>query len=62
MVKQQRAVDVDKVAELAAFIPSDPIDLPEESLIELMVHHVPPFRSKEYFFSDERAEWMKRFD
>jgi len=49
-------------AELAASIPEDPIDLPEESLLELQEHHVPPFRSKAYFFSPERAEWMKRFE
>jgi len=49
-------------SQLAGFIPSDPIDLPEVSLIELEEHHVPPFRSKEYFFSDERQEWMKRFE
>ena len=46
---------------LAGFIPKDPIDLPEESLIPLMEHHVPPFRSREYFFSEERTDWMKRF-
>jgi len=49
-------------SQLAGFIPSDPIDLPEVSLIELDEHHVPPFRSKEYFFSDERQEWMERFE
>lgn len=48
--------------QLAGFIPSDPIDLPEVSLIDLMVHHVPPFRSKTYFFSEERKAWMQRFD
>jgi len=48
--------------KLVKFIPSNPIDLPEVSLTELMKHHVPPFRSKEYFFSKERKEWMKRFD
>ncbi len=48
--------------QLAVHIPSDPIDLPEESLLELQEHHVPPIRSREYFFSDERAEWMKRFE
>ncbi len=47
---------------LAGFIPEDPIDLPEESLIPLMEHHVPPYRSEAYFFSEERAEWMKRFE
>ena len=48
--------------QLAGFIPTNPIDLPEVSLIELMEHHVPPFRSKEYFFSQERLDWVKRFD
>ena len=48
--------------ELAAFIPAAPVDLPEVSLIELQEHHMPPFRSKEYFFSDERREWMRRFE
>jgi hypothetical protein len=32
------------------------------SLVELDAHHVPPFRSKEYFFSKERQDWMKRFE
>ncbi len=49
-------------AQLEGFVPTDVIDLPEESLLELAEHHVPPFRSREYFFSDERREWMKRFD
>lgn len=48
--------------QLAGFIPSNPIDLPEASLIELDEHHVPPFRSREYFFSEERQAWMERFD
>jgi arylsulfatase A-like enzyme len=48
--------------QLAGFIPAEPIDLPEISLIELDEHHVPPFRSKEYFFSKERQAWMERFD
>lgn len=48
--------------ELAQHIPIDPIDLPEVSLIELQEHHVPPFKSKEYFFSQERKDWMKRFE
>ena len=47
---------------LAGFIPTDPVDLPEVSLIELQEHHIPPFRSREYFYSDERTEWMKRFE
>lgn len=48
--------------DLANHIPSNPIDLPEVSLIELQEHHIPPFKSKAYFFSQERKEWMRRFD
>lgn len=48
--------------QLAGYIPANPIDLPEVSLIELEEHHVPPFRSKEYFFSEERRDWIKRFE
>jgi len=48
--------------QLAQHIPATPIDLPEVSLIELQEHHIPPFKSKEYFFSQERQDWMKRFD
>ena len=48
--------------QLAGYVAANPIDLPEVSLIELMEHHVPPFRSKEYFFSEERQEWIKRFE
>lgn len=40
----------------------EPVPLPEESLTELMEHHVPPIRSKEYYFSEERKNWIKRFD
>lgn len=47
--------------QLEQFIPAAPVDLPEVSLITLQEHHVPPFKSREYFFSDERREWMKRF-
>jgi len=52
----------DTRARLAAFVPVDAVDLPEETLIPLMEHHVPPFRSREYFHSAERREWMKRFE
>lgn len=47
---------------LSAFIPDNPIELPAVSLLELDEHHVPPIRSKEYFFSEERKNWMKRFE
>ncbi|WP_296700589.1 sulfatase [Algoriphagus sp.] len=48
--------------KMASFIPNNPIDLPETSLLELAEHHIPPIRSREYFFSAERKEWMKRFE
>lgn len=48
--------------QMAGYIPKEQIDLPEVSLIELMEHHVPPFRSKAYFFSEERKQWMQRFE
>jgi iduronate 2-sulfatase len=48
--------------KLGAFIPEDAIDLPEISLLDLQEHHVPPFRSREYYFSNERRDWMKRFE
>ncbi len=50
------------IDQLSAEIPKNPIDLPEESLLELMEHHIPPIRSKEFYYSKERAEWMKRFE
>ena len=49
-------------SRLGEFVPVDVVDLPEVSLIPLDEHHVPPFRSREYFFSEERREWMKRFE
>lgn len=48
--------------KLRTFLPKEPVPLPEESLIPLMEHHIPPVKSKEYYFSDERREWMKRFE
>ena len=48
--------------ELKAEIPNDPVSLPEESLIELMEHHIPPVKSKEFYYSTERIEWLKRFN
>ena len=47
--------------KLADFIPEDPIPLPESSLIPLQEHHVPPVKSKEYYYSKERQDWVKKF-
>ena len=49
-------------SRLWSFIPKNPTPLPEESLIPLMEHHIPPVKSKEYYFSQERREWIKRFE
>ncbi len=48
--------------KLSDFIPKNAVPLPEESLIELQEHHIPPVKSREYYFSDERREWIKRFE
>lgn len=48
-------------SQLKSMLP-DPAPLPEVSLIELMEHHVPPVKSKDYYYSEERVEWMKRFE
>ena len=52
----------EKLIELEQFIPSDPVDLPLTSLIELQEHHIAPIQSKAHFQSKERKEWMKRFN
>lgn len=46
---------------LKGMLPDDVVALPESSLIELKEHHVPPVKSREYYFSRERKEWLKRF-
>ena len=43
-------------------IPKRPTILPEESLIKLQEHHIPPVISREFYFSDKRREWLKRFN
>lgn len=53
---------MDIKSKLESYIPDNPVELPEISLLELMEHHIPPIRSKAYFNSVERKEWMKRFD
>ncbi len=47
---------------LRASLPKERIPLPEESLTPLSEHHVPPVKSKEFYYSKERKEWMKRFE
>jgi len=48
--------------KLQTFLPIHPVPLPEESLLPLMEHHIPPVKSKAYYFSNERKEWMQRFE
>ena len=50
-----------KKKQLLAEIPKTPEPLDEKTLIPLMEHHIPPIKSKEYYFSTERKEWLKRF-
>ena len=50
-----------QIQQLRQHIPSDPEPLPEASLLSLMEHHIPPIKSREYYFSEERREWLKRF-
>lgn len=57
----QEAYDSIKFA-LNKMLPQQRIDLPEASLIPLMEHHVPPVKSKEYYYSRERKDWLKRFE
>lgn len=47
---------------LKEMLPKKVVPLPESSLLELEEHHVPPVKSREYYFSKERREWLKRFD
>jgi arylsulfatase A-like enzyme len=47
---------------LKTMLPSDVVPLPESSLLKLEEHHVPPVKSREYYFSRERREWLKRFE
>ena len=51
----------DTLLFLKNFIPLDPTPLPKESLLDLMEHHIPPVISREYYFSDERKNWLERF-
>ena len=49
-------------ALLGASLPTDPEPLVEASLITLMEHHIPPIKSREFYFSQERKDWLKRFE
>jgi len=42
-------------------LPDNPVKLPLESLIELQEHHIPPVISRDYYFSEERNNWIQRF-
>lgn len=49
-------------ASLQKMLPENRTPLPEASLIPLMEHHIPPVKSREYYFSTERQNWIKRFE
>lgn len=55
------AFDSIKLA-LQKMLPSQRTPLPEESLIELMDHHIPPVISEAFYYSKERQNWLKRFE
>lgn len=38
------------------------MDLPLQFLIPLQEHHIAPIQSKEHYESNERKEWMQRFE
>ncbi len=48
--------------EMASSLPVDVVPLAEETLIPLMEHHIPPVKSREYYFSAERRTWLERFE
>jgi len=50
-----------KITELATALPENPLPLADSSLLDLQEHHIPPVTSREYYFSEERKEWIKRF-
>ncbi len=52
----------DTIKMMATYIPENPVDLPLQSLIALQEHHIAPIQSKEHYESEERKEWMKRFE
>ena len=52
----------DTIKMMATYIPENPVDLPLQSLIPLQEHHIAPIQSKEHYESEERKEWMKRFE
>ena len=52
----------DIIAELRMEIPLTTTPLIDSTLIPLMEHHVPPVTSREYYFSNERRTWLKRFE
>lgn len=47
---------------LKRMLPTNAVPLPESSLLELEAHHVPPVKSREYYFSKERRQWLERFE
>jgi hypothetical protein len=48
--------------ELAMALPANPIPIADSSLIDLQEHHIPPVTSREYYFSNKRQQWIKRFE
>jgi len=51
-----------KMNELAMALPANPLPIADSSLIDLQEHHIPPVTSREYYFSEKRQKWIKRFE
>jgi arylsulfatase A-like enzyme len=49
------------IQQLFSALPKNPVLLADSSLIDLQEHHIPPVTSREYYFSKERQEWVKKF-
>ncbi len=49
------------MANLRQGLPKEQTPLASSSLLPLMEHHVPPITSKAYYFSEQRKDWLKRF-
>ncbi len=48
--------------DLRSHLPKDPVPIADSSLLDLMEHHIPPVTSRAYYFSEERKQWLTRFE
>lgn len=52
----------DTIAMLEKFIPAAPTEFPVSSMTPLLEHHIMPVQSRQHYESEERRQWMKRFE